>query len=149
MELSPDWVVGFVDGAGTFHVSIHRRPSEATGYEVRLEFAIVRHRRDVQALYALKRFFGCGVVRPNHEDRYAYRVGRLECLERICEFLLRHPLKTGKSIEMRKFRKILLLVKGGRHRTPEGLLEIVEIASQISSADRPTLEEIRRELLAG
>ncbi len=149
MKLSPDWVVGFVDGEGCFHVSIQRHPSMAIGYQVLPEFVVVQHRRDIQVLYALKRFFRCGVVRPNHEDRYAYRVRRLECLERICDFFLQHPLKTRKNIEMRRFRKIVLLMKKGRHRTREGLLEIIEIAAQMNSANRPALEQIRQELLAG
>lgn len=149
MKLSPDWVVGFVDGEGCFHVSIQRHPSTATGYQVLPEFVVVQHRRDIQVLYALKRFFRCGVVRPNHEDRYAYRVRRLECLERICDFFLQHPLKTRKNVEMRRFRKIVLLRKEGRHQTREGLLEIIEIAAQMNSTNRPALEQIRQELLAG
>ena len=149
MELSPDWVVGFVDGEGCFHISIIRHPSMKVGYQVLPEFVVVQHRRDVQVLYALKRFFRCGVVRPNHEDRYAYRVRRLECLERICEFFFQHPLKTRKNVEMRRFWKVLLLMREGRHRTREGLLEILEIAARMNSADRPALERIRQELLTG
>ncbi len=148
MKLSPDWVAGFADGEGCFHVSIQRHPSMAIGYQVLPEFVIVQHRRDIQVLYALKRFFGCGVVRPDDEDRYAYRVRRLECLERICDFFQQHPLKTRKNVEMRRFRKIVLLMKEGRHRTREGLLEIVEIAAQMNSANRPALKQIRQELLA-
>lgn len=148
MELSPDWVAGFADGAGCFHVSVQRHPSRAIGYQVLPEFVVVQHRGDVQVLYALKRFFRCGVVRPHQEDRCAYRVRRLECLERICDFFLQHPLKTRKNVEVRRFRKIVLLMKEGRHRTREGLLEIIEIAAQMASANRPALEQIRQELLA-
>jgi hypothetical protein len=45
MELSPDWVVGFVDGEGCFHVSITRHPSMKIGYQVLPEFVVVQHRR--------------------------------------------------------------------------------------------------------
>ncbi len=149
MELSPDWVVGFVDGRGCFHISITRYPAATMGYRVLPEFVIVQHRRDIQVLYALKRFFRCGVVRPASEDRWAYRIQRLECLERLCEFFLQHPLKTHKNVEMRRFRQILLLMREGQHQTREGLLEIIRIASRMSSADRAALERIRQELLAG
>lgn len=149
MEISPDWVVGFVDGAGCFRVRVRRRPQRTPPYEVIPEFAVIRHRRDIQALYALKRFFGCGVVRPDQGEGYAYRVQRLECLERICEFFLRHPLKTRQNVEMRRLRRMVLLMKAGRQESREGLLEIVEVASRMTAADHEALEEIRRALRAG
>jgi hypothetical protein len=40
-------------------------------------------------------------------------------------------------------------MKKGHHQTREGLLEIIQIASRMNSADRPALERIRQELLAG
>jgi LAGLIDADG endonuclease. len=58
MDLSPDWVVGFTDGEGCFFVGINPNPQTVTGYQVLPEFTIVQHKRDIQVLYALKRFFG-------------------------------------------------------------------------------------------
>ncbi len=146
MELSPDWVVGFVDGEGCFHVSILRHPETTTGYQVLPEFTVVQHEWDLQILYALKRFFGCGVVRRNHGDRWAYRVRKLECLERICEFFTKHPLKTKKNVDFVRFRRIVQKMKEGRHLTPEGLREIVEIALSMSTGKREALLRIKQDL---
>ncbi len=139
MELSPDWVVGFVDGEGCFHVSILRHPDMKLGYQVLPEFTVVQHERDLQILYALKRFFGCGVVRRNHGDRWAYRVRKLSCLERICDFFDRHPLKTKKRVDFIKFRRVVQFMKEGRHLTHEGLREIVEIARTMNTGNRNAL----------
>ncbi len=146
MELSPDWVVGFVDGEGCFHVSILRHPEMTTGYQVLPEFTVVQHERDLQILYALKRFFGCGVVRRNHGDRWAYRARKLECLERICEFFTKHPLKTKKNVDFVRFRRIVQKMKEGRHLTPEGLREIVEIALSMNTGKREALLRIKQDL---
>ena len=146
MELSPDWVVGFVDGEGCFHVSILRHPETTTGYQVLPEFTVVQHERDLQILYALKRFFGCGVVRRNHGDRWAYRARKLECLERICEFFTKHPLKTKKNVDFVRFRRIVQKMKEGRHLTPDGLREIVEIALSMSTGKREALLRIKQDL---
>ncbi len=149
MDLSPDWVVGFVDGEGCFFVGISKHPQTATGYQVLPEFVVVQHERDIQILYALKRFFRCGVVRRNHGDRWAYRVRGLDNLERIVAFFEQHPLKTKKRVDFIKFRRILHLMKQGAHLTHEGLLEIVRIVRQMNTANRPKLDEILREAEAG
>lgn len=69
MSLSADWVVGFMDGEGCFYVGIFRNPETRLGYQVIPEVRIVQHQRDVQVLYALQEFFGCGKVCRNHEER--------------------------------------------------------------------------------
>ena len=146
MELNADWVVGFVDGEGCFHVGITRHPEMSVGYQVVPEFVVVQHTRDRQILFALKRFFGAGTVRHNHGDRDCFRIRKLESLERVCEFFLRHPLKTSKNIEFRKFRRVILLMQRNRHLCREGLLEIVEVCLQMNSQQRPALQEIRETL---
>mgnify|MGYP001813084360 CR=1 FL=1 len=100
MRLDAQWITGFVDGEGCFHVGINKNPDMKVGYQVLPEFTVVQHERDVQVLHALKAVLGCGVVRTNHDDRLAYRVrGHQHLLERIVPFFVKHPLKTRKRIE--------------------------------------------------
>ncbi len=146
MDLSPDWVVGFTDAEGCFHVQINRHRQMSCGYQVLPEFVIVQHQRDAQVLHALKRFFGGGSVRRNHADRMCLRIRRLAVLERVCEFFLAHPLKTRKNVQFRKFRRVVRLMLQGEHLQPEGLLRIVRIAMQMNSADRPRLREVLRDI---
>jgi hypothetical protein len=149
MQLTVDWVVGFVDGEGCFHIGITEHPEMNLRYQVLPEFTVVQHKRDIQVLYALKRFFGFGVVRKNHGDRWAYRVRKLEHLEKLCEFFLHHPLKTRRNVDFRKFRHIVLLMKEKRHLTREGLFEIIDIACSMNTAERPRLEAIKAQLVTG
>ena len=133
-RLEAQWVVGFVDGEGCFYVGINAQPEMKTGYQVLPEFTIVQHERDVQLLYALKSFFGCGVVRRNHADRMAYRVRNVEHLrERIIPFFEKHPLKSKKRMDFLKFRKILLLMERDEHLTVDGIEKIRAIASQMNT----------------
>ena len=133
MQLEAQWVTGFVDGEGCFHVSINPHAEMTTGYQVLPEFTVVQHERDVQILHALKAFFGCGVVRKNHGDRMAYRVrGKEHLLQRILPFFMKHPLKTKKNVEFRKFRDVLLLMESDAHLTAEGVEQIRAIAAQMN-----------------
>ena len=133
-KLQAQWVVGFVDGEGCFYVGINPSPEMPCQFQVLPEFTVVQHKRDIQLLHALKKFFGCGVVRQNHGDRMAYRVRGLDHLtERIVPFFEKHPLKSKKRVDFARFRKILYLMNQGKHLKKEGVEEIREIASAINT----------------
>ena len=133
-KLEAQWVVGLVDGVGCFYVGINPHPEMSRQFQVLPEFTVVQHRRDVQLLHALKKFFGCGVVRTNHGDQMAYRVRGLDHLaERIVPFFEKHPLKSKKRVDFARFRKILHLMNQGKHLQTEGISEIREIASVMNT----------------
>jgi LAGLIDADG endonuclease len=134
MQLEAQWVVGFVDGQGCFHVGLNVHPEMSTDHQVLPEFTVVQHERDIQILYALKAFFGCGVVRRNHGDRMAYRVRSQEhLLRKILPFFMAHPLKTKRNIDFLKFRDVLLLMETDGHLTREGMDAIRAIASEMNT----------------
>jgi len=133
MNLEAQWVVGFTDGEGCFHVGIAKHPDMTAGVQVLPEFTIVQHEVDVQVLHALKAYFGVGVVRSNHGDRMAYRVRKLEHLhDVICPFFMKHKLRTRKHLDFLNFRRVVLMMKKGEHLTPEGLEAIRAIAEQMN-----------------
>ena len=133
MKLDAQWITGFVDGEGCFHVGINPHAEMTVGFQVLPEFTVVQHERDVQVLHALKAHFGCGVVRVNHGDRMAYRVRSMKhLLEHIVPFFVKHPLKTRKNVDFLKFRDVLLLMEAGNHLTAEGIERIRSISQQMN-----------------
>lgn len=133
VKLETQWITGFVDGEGCFHVGIAKHPEMTIGYQVLPEFTVVQHKRDVQILHALKEHFGCGVVRVNHGDRMAFRVRKLEHLnEIIVPFFNKHLLKTKKRTDFKKFCEVLRIIQAGDHLNQDGLLRIRTIAEQMN-----------------
>ncbi len=133
MILHPDWITGFVDGEGCFHIGISNHPEMTTGYQILPEFTIVQHENDVQVLHAIKTYFKCGVVRTYNGDRMAYRVRGLEHLcNIIVPFFERHPLRTKKRIDFEKFRNVLQMMKQQQHLSPEGVEKIKSIAGDMN-----------------
>ncbi len=133
MKLDPQWIVGFTDAEGCFHVGIAQHSEMSIGYQVLPELVIVQHEREAKVLHALKKFFGCGVVRRNHGDRMCWRVRKLEHLEqRIIPFFDRHVLKTLKRQDYSAFRRVVRLMVEGRHLTPEGLEQVRRIAERMN-----------------
>ena len=133
MKLDAQWITGFVDGEGCFHVGINPHKEMTAGFQVLPEFTVVQHERDVQILHALKAYFGCGVVRGNHGDRMAFRVrSKKHLLDHIVPFFVKHPLRTKKNVDFQKFRRILLMMEKGVHLNAEGIEEIRAIARQMN-----------------
>ena len=134
MNLNAQWVIGFTDGEGCFHVGINKNESMKLGVQILPEFTIVQHEVDEQVLYALKDYFQCGVVRKNHGSRLSYRVrGQKNLHDRIIPFFEKHKLKTRKRVDFEKFRKVILLMEKGKHLEAEGLNKIRQIKTSMNS----------------
>ena len=133
MDLNAQWVVGFIDGEGCFHIGINQNKEMKLGVQVLPELTVVQHERDEQVLHGLKDYFGCGVVRKNHGKIKAYRVrGHQNLLTKIIPFFEKHQLKTKKRIDFVKFRRVVRLMDDGAHLEPEGLERIRQIKSQMN-----------------
>src|SRR3989338_1296972 len=128
------WIVGFVDGEGTFSVSINRNPTTNSGWQIFPEFVITQGEKSLPALKEIQQFFDCGKLyvnrrRDNHkENLYRYCVRSLKNLEdKIIPFFTVHKLRTAKKEDFVKFVIILALIKRGQHLRPKGLRRIAEI----------------------
>ena len=132
-RLSPEWISGFVDGEGCFHIGINKHPEVRFGYQILPELTVVQHKRDIDLLYELKKTMGCGVVRRNHGDRYCWRVRNLKNLsEIVIPFFQRYALKSSKAVEFHKFEKVVRMMHEEKHLTEEGFSKIVKIASSMN-----------------
>jgi hypothetical protein len=129
MNLEAQWIVGFVDGEGCFHVAINKNKETTLGVQIQPEFTVVQHEQDIQVLYGLKEYFGCGVVRRNNGAQlFAFRVrGQKNLRETIVPFFEKHKLKTKKRIDFEKFRDVILLIERGDHLTEKGVEAIRKI----------------------
>ena len=135
MDLNAQWVVGFVDGEGCFHIGINKNDTMKLGVQVLPEFTVVQHEVDEQVLYALKTYFKCGVVRKNHGTRLSYRVrGQENLLQRVIPFFEKHQLKTRKRVDFQKFRKVILMMEKEEHLNEDGLEKIRQIKATMNSS---------------
>ena len=133
MNISAEWITGFVDGEGCFHIGINTHDEMTAGFQVLPEFTVVQHQRDVQILHALKAYFQWDNERTNTDYLMANLVRAKEhLLEKIIPFFMKHPLKSKKRQDFLKFRKVVLMMEKGEHLTDEGIERIREIAGQMN-----------------
>lgn len=133
MTLSPDWIVGFVDGEGCFSYSLIKNDSLRFKYQIQGEFTVVQHKRDIQLLHKLKNYFGCGSVAVNHGERFHYRVKNLEqLLTIIIPFFEEHSLQTVKKHQLSVFKEISLCLKNKEHLEYEGFEKVKLLVKKLS-----------------
>lgn len=134
VTLSPDYVVGLVDGEGSFTFRLNTNPDRRNIMEPR--FYLKLRAEDRVILDALRIFFGCGTVyiqkdrRPNHSLCYRFEVGnRCDLREKILPFFRKHPPKApSKRRDFDAFCEAMNIVFAGTHFTKEGIsaLEILK-----------------------
>src|SRR3569623_2989123 len=102
MKFDKKWLVGFLENSSEFNVSIRIKNNDIK--EVLLEFRIFSV--DIQILYALKKFFGCGRVLNN----LRLVINNLEQLKSILIFFNENSFVTSKKFEFLKFKKCFEIV---------------------------------------
>ena len=147
-RLNTQWVAGFVDGEGCFHVALNRQPKMQLGWQVLPEFRVVQHQRDLDILHKIQKTFGFGKVTRNHGDRFEVRVRGLENLKKLICFFKKNKLQTTKKENFEKFSMIIEMMKNGDHLTKKGLNKIAVIAAsmnqKVKSAYLESSETIRQ-----
>lgn len=142
-QLHAQWIVGFVDGEGCFNLDVHVKKDMRWELQIRPEFSVVQNEVDIQILYALKDYFGCGTVQVNRQDhngtRYHYRVKSVkDLMGKIIPFFEQHPLKTKKNVEFKAFRTICRLMNDGYHRQSlANFLNVIEQGENLRVRSRP------------
>ena len=131
-NLSPDYIVGLVDGEGSFTIYIRdpRLPrTQKRRVTVEPKFYIKLIERDKEILDRLKQYFGCGSVyfqkdsRPNHQHCYRYEVyNRDDLINVVIPFFKKHRLQfASKRTDFEIFCKMMEMIERKEHLKRSGL----------------------------
>ncbi len=131
-NLSPDYIVGLVDGEGSFTVYV-RDPDSVKKVKRRVtvepKFYIKLVEKDKEILERVRQFFGCGTVyfqkdtRPNHQHCYRYEVySKDDLIRSIIPFFKKHQLQfSSKRTDFELFVEMLGIIDRKEHLTDKGL----------------------------
>ncbi len=140
--LDPSYIVGLVDGEGSFTVYI-RNPDDKKKVKRRVvvepRFYIKLVERDKRIFYELMSFFRCGNVyiqrdrRTNRQNCYRYEVGKRADLENIIiPFFKKHPpFLSSKREDFAIFCKLMEGIKRRKHLFQNGLRELYKMKSKM------------------
>lgn len=141
-RIDPWYITGFVEGEGTFHVACYADAKMRTGIKVIPEFHISQSYLRLETLEAIRTFFGCGYLKPNHQrnpnDTTWVLVirNRDDLLKSIIPFFELYPLLSRKRESFQRFAKIVRLMNQGVHRTGVGAKTILQLAQAMNEGGR-------------
>jgi len=141
-KLNPNYIVGLVDGEGSFTVYVKnpdstKKVKRRTKVEPRFYMKFIG--KDKEILDTLKEYFGCGSVyfqrdkRKNHQDCYRYEVANRSDLENIIiPFFKTNSLNLpSKKRDFEIFCRIFSLIQKGEHLEEAGLRKIYEMKQKM------------------
>ena len=110
--LNPEYIIGLVDGEGSFYVRLNSDPRRRN--KVELKFSVKLRHQDREILEQLQAFFDCGKIylqkdkRPNHTDCYRYEVNnKKEVIEKIIPFFEKnYPKIQSRKRDFELFKQI-------------------------------------------
>jgi hypothetical protein len=107
LPLNPYYITGFVDGDGSFSVSILKRAIYKTGWSINPVFTISLYGKDIDLLYRIQSFFGVGKITIHKRDGAVYySVNSIkDLINVIIPHFEKYPLITKKTSWFLTFQK--------------------------------------------
>ncbi len=137
-KLHPQYVIGFIDGEGSFSVSINKHRTLKSGIEVKAEFEIELRADDREVLERIMETIGCGIIYDCSYERYGwfphakYKITSTKDLEAyLFPFLDKYPLQAKKRRTYELFRAIVLMMRRKEHLTPTGYETIQHLRNEM------------------
>ena len=138
-ERLDSYIAGYVDGEGSFSVSVQRNATCRVGFQLVPEFHVSQNGDRAQVLELIRQRLDCGSIRPNSKkDRALVLVvrNRDDLLTRVIPFFERNPLLSSKQADFLKFAGIVRELALGNHRTDAGFRRLLEIAVSMNGGGR-------------
>ena len=137
-KLNPHYVAGFIDGEGSFSVSIGKNRTLRGGLEIRPEFEIELRADDRNILERILVTFGCGKIYDCSYERYGwyphvkYKITSTRDMRNyLFPFLDQYPLQAKKAEVYKLFKKIVMMVREKKHLSDQGFSMIVKLRDKI------------------
>jgi hypothetical protein len=126
------YLAGFVDGEGSFNVSLRQKPDYQIKWQVILSFNVSQ--RDLTNLLTLKEILGCGIIKKRKDGVHSLDVTTpSNVILKVIPFFQRFPLRSEKAkLNFTIFCKIAALMANGNHKHLKGFKEIVSIRETLN-----------------
>jgi len=152
--IHPEWLVGFVDGEGSFNVITVEKKSNAAStlsisYKVWLHFQITQHNRDTLLMERIVTYLGCGSVKKRNTEAVDFKLNKFELLNNIIiPFFQKYPLQSAKNIDFQSFIEAASIIKSkpSRQWTAENFKKITNIQSIMNKYTKDNLVENKDEV---
>lgn len=137
-KLHPQYVTGFVDGEGSFCVSITKHRTLKRRMEIRAMFEIELRADDREILERIIMTIGCGRIYDCSYDRYGWfphvklKVTKVaDLVDYVIPFFNRYKLQAKKKHVFELFKQIVIMLQNKEHLTDEGYEKIMNLREEM------------------
>jgi hypothetical protein len=133
------YIAGYVDGEGSFSVSVQRNRTCRIGFQLVPEFHVSQNGDRAQVLELIRDRLRCGYIKPNSKrDRALVLVvrNRDDLVKRVIPFFEQCPLLSAKCMDFHKFAHVVRSMALGHHRSEAGFVELLELALSMNGSSR-------------
>ena len=130
---------GFVEGEGSFNVSLRRKIDYKVNWQVVMSFNVSQ--KDPTILYLLRKELGCGIIKIRKRDNlFSYDVtNSKDIIQKVIPYFQRFPMySVSKKTNFRIFSKVARLMFTGNHKNENGLREILKLRELINQGEGRT-----------
>ena len=128
-----DFLAGFVEGEGSFNVSLRRKTDYKVSWQVVMSFNVSQ--KDPTILGILKKELNCGIIKVRKKDLlYSYDVTNpQDIIQRVIPYFQKFSLLSeSKRKNFAIFCKIARIMDKGGHKDLSGLRKILELRELIN-----------------
>jgi len=142
------YICGFVDGEGSFSVSVKRKKEMRFGWVIDPCFQVYQHRKNIHILELLRDFFQAGYIKSKsrQSNTYVFCISERRTLaEKVLPFFRKYKFLTLKWEDFCKFSQIIEMMQSKAHLSLEGFRKIVSIACRMNDIGKQrkySLEQI-------
>jgi len=127
------YLAGFVDGEGSFNVSLRKKPDYAIKWQVVLSFNVSQ--KDITVLEILRKTLNCGIIKTRKSDGlHLYEVTSIQDINQKIIPYFSHIgfISNTKIVNFKIFAEIANLVNEGKHRKMDTLREILVLREKLN-----------------
>ena len=127
------FLAGFVEGEGSFNVSLRQKADYKVRWQVVMSFNVSQ--KDVSILQILKNQLNCGIIKVRKRDNlYSFDVTNPQnIIHKVIPYFQKFPLLSqSKKKNFAIFCEMAALMERGEHRNLDGLRKILNLREQIN-----------------
>ena len=126
------YIAGFVDGEGSFNVSLRKKTDYKIGWQPVLSFNVSQ--KEITLLNLMKNHFGCGIIKRRKDGLHSYDVTNAKDIqERIIPFFDKYQfLSDYKKQNYLIFTKIVKIMSDKKHLEPNGFKRLLVLRKKLN-----------------
>ncbi len=141
------YLSGFVDGEGSFNISLRKKSDYRIGWQPVLSFNVSQRERTLLDL--MKSYYQCGIIKRRKDGLHSYDVTNPSDLKRkIIPFFDQYSfLSKRKQANYLLFKKAVDLMLSKEHLEIEGFIRLLDIRESINKGKGRTRKYTKQDVL--